>query len=142
MKETKPEKDNRIFTAIGITILILYLIAAVIYLLNLQTQVKIQNARQLNLIGIKKIYWLERSLKGFVLDSGGMVTALDISYDGSLVTVDLAEEWDLLKESYKERLIKKYGSTLISLYRQAGFYGVRQVKFYDCFGPVSEDYQP
>jgi len=55
MKEIKPENDNRIFTAIGIVILILYLVAALLYLLNLKTQIKVQPTRQLNLIGLKVI---------------------------------------------------------------------------------------
>ena len=134
-------KDNKLFSLIGIGVLVLYLIAAVIFLVNFRSEVEVQRVRTVKPLGsVPNETKLESLLKNFIRDTGGMVNNVEISYDQSNLTVDLSDKWNNLAEGYQEKLIKKFGRSLIGIYNQAGYGSVRLVKFYDPFTSGSQDY--
>jgi len=134
-------KEKNLYTLLGVVFLALYFVSTLIFIFSLRNEIKVQKAQHLQIFRLGHESRLDNLLDRFIRDSGNMITHVGLSYDQSVITVDLAENWSLLKESYKEKLIKNFGSALFGLYQNAGYASAQVVKFYDSYGPVSEDYR-
>lgn len=134
-------KEKKVQIIIAVSVAALFIIAVGIFLFNLSNEVKVEKVQQVkpieNQISGRE---LERLLKHFIAESGGVIQQIDLSYDQKAVTVDLSETWDSMKDDYKENAINKFGRNLVDLYSKAGIKSIRVVKFYDQFSAFSQDY--
>jgi hypothetical protein len=136
-------KEKKVQLIVGVSVAALFLVAVAIFLFNLNSEVKVQRVQQVKPIeSIISGRELEKLLKHFVAESGGVIQQIDLSYDQKAVTVDLSETWDSMKDDYKENAINKFGRNLVDLYQKAGIKSIRVVKFYDQFSAFSQDYFP